>query len=132
MERVKQLFDAIVGADAWYIAGSPLLGSIANVDEPNGDPENEVLCFTWVGDEEGMEFSESISEEDLAKAIVDGNTIKINDPDGDFDIQLYRLAPVEINLAAASTAARVDAERQINRARAPRQPRSDHAGPRSG
>ena len=112
MEKVKRLFDAIVGADAWYIAGSPLLGSITNVDEPNGDPENEVLYFTWVGDEEGTEFSERITEEDLAHAIVDGNTIKINDPNGDFDIQLYRLAPVEINPAPPSSASRDDEERK--------------------
>jgi len=112
MEKVKQLFDAIVGADAWYIAGSPLLGSITNMDEPTGDPENEVLYFTWVGDEEGTEFSERITEEDLANAIVDGNTITINDPDGDFDIQLYRLAPVEINLAPPSTASQDDEEHQ--------------------
>jgi hypothetical protein len=60
MEKVKQLFEAIVSAEAWYIAGSPLLGSITNVDKPNGDPENEVLLFTWIGDEEATEFSESI------------------------------------------------------------------------
>ncbi|PIV88606.1 MAG: hypothetical protein COW48_05065 [Hydrogenophilales bacterium CG17_big_fil_post_rev_8_21_14_2_50_63_12] len=112
MEQVKQLFDAIVGADAWYIAGSPLLGSITNMDEPNGDPENEVLYFTWVGDWEGTEFSERITEEDLANAIVDGNAIKINDPDGDFDIQLYRLAPVEIYLAPPSTVSQDDEEHQ--------------------
>ena len=112
MEKVKRLFDAIVGADAWYIAGSPLLGSITNVDEPTGDPENEVLYFSWVGDEEGTEFSERITEEDLANATVDGNTITINDPDGDFDIQLYRLAPVEINLAPPSTASQDDEEHQ--------------------
>jgi hypothetical protein len=112
MEQVKQLFDAIVGADAWYIAGSPLLGSITNLDEPTGDPENEVLYFTWVGDEEGTEFSERITEEDLANALVDGNTITINDPDGDFDIQLYRLAPVEIDPAPPSTAAKDDEEHQ--------------------
>jgi hypothetical protein len=112
MEKVKQLFDAIVGADAWYIAGSPLLGSITNVDEPNGDPENEVLLFTWIGDEEGTEFSERITEEDLANAIVDGNTIKINDPNGDFDIQLYRLAPVAIDLAPPSSASQDDEVRK--------------------
>ena len=112
MEKVKRLFDAIVGADAWYIAGSPLLGSITNVDEPTGDPENEVLYFTWIGDEEGTEFSERITEEDLANAIVDGNTITINDPDGDFDIQLYRLAPVEINPAPPSTASQDNEEHQ--------------------
>ena len=112
MEKVKQLFDAIVGADAWYIAGSPLLGNITNMDEPNGDPENEVLYFTWVGDEEGTEFSERITEEDLANATVNGNTITISDPDGDFDIQLYRLAPVEINLAPPSTASQDDEEHQ--------------------
>ena len=112
METVKQLFEAIVSAEAWYIAGSPLLGSITNVDEPNGDPENEVLLFTWIGDEEGTEFSERITEEDLASAIVDGNTITISDPDGDFDIQLYRLAPVEINLAPPSTASQDDEEHQ--------------------
>lgn len=108
MEKVKRLFDAIVGVDAWYIAGSPLLGSITNVDEPNGDPENEVLLFTWIGDEEGTEFSERITEEDLANAIVDGNTIKINDPNGDFDIQLYRLAPVAIDQAPPSSASQDD------------------------
>ena len=112
MEKVKRLFDAIVGADAWYIAGSPLLGSITNVDEPHGDPENEVLYFTWVGDEEGTEFSERITEEDLANATVDGNTITINDPDGGFNIQLYRLAPVEINLAPPSTASQDYEEHQ--------------------
>ena len=112
MEKVKQLFDAIVGADAWHIAGSPLLGNITNVDEPNGDPENEVLYFTWVGDEEGTEFSERITEEDLANATVNGNIITINDPDGDFDIQLYRLAPVEINLAPPSTTPQYDEEHQ--------------------
>ena len=112
MEKVKRLFDAIVGADAWYIAGSPLLGNITNMDEPNGDPENEVLYFTWVGDEEGTEFSERITEEDLANATVNGNTITISDPDGDFDIQLYRLAPVEINLAPPSTASQDDEEHQ--------------------
>jgi len=112
MEKVKQLFEAIVSAEAWYIAGSPLLGSITNVDEPNSAPENEVLYFTWVGDEEGTEFSERITEEDLANAIVDGNTITISDPDGDFDIQLYRLAPVEINLAPPSTASQDDEERK--------------------
>lgn len=112
METVKQLFEAIVSAEAWYIAGSPLLGSITNVDKPNGDSENEVLYFTWVGDEEGTEFSERITEEDLANAIVDGNTITISDPDGDFDIQLYRLAPVEINLAPPSTASQDDEERK--------------------
>ena len=112
MEKVKRLFDTIVGADAFYIAGSPLLGNITNVDEPNGDPENEVLYFTWIGDEEGTEFSERITEEDLTNAIVDGNTIRINDPDGDFDIQLYRLAPVEINLAPPSTASQDDEERK--------------------
>ena len=112
MENVKRLFDAIVGAEAWYIKGSPLLGSITNVDEPTGDPENEVLYFTWVGDGEGTEFSERITEEDLASAIVDGNTITINDPDGDFDIQLYRLAPVEIYLAPPSTVSQDDEEHQ--------------------
>lgn len=112
MENVKRLFDAIVGAESWYIAGSPLLGSITNVDEPTGDPENEVLYFTWVGDEEGTEFSERITEEDLASAIVDGNTITINDPDGDFVIQLYRLAQVEINPVPASPASRDDEERK--------------------
>lgn len=112
MEKVKQLFDAIVGAEAWYIAGSPLLGSITNVDEPNGDLENEVLLFTWIGDEEATEFSECITEEDLANAIVDGNTIKINDPNGDFDIQLYRLAPVEIDLAPPSSASQDDEVRK--------------------
>lgn len=112
MEQVKQLFDAIVGADAWYIAGSPLLGNITNVDEPNGDPENEVLYFTWVGDGEGTEFSDRITEEDLANAIVDGNTITISDPDGDFDIQLYRLAPVDINPAPPPTASQDDEEHQ--------------------
>jgi len=112
METVKQLFDAIVGADAWYIAGSPLLGNITNVDEPNSDPENEVLYFTWVGDEEGTEFSERITEEDLTNATVNGNTITISDPNGDFDIQLYRLAPVEIDLAPPSSASRDDEERK--------------------
>jgi hypothetical protein len=112
MEQVKRLFDVIVGADAWYIAGSPLLGNITNVDEPTGDPENEVLYFTWVGDEEGTEFSEHITEEDLASAIVDGNTITISDPDGDFNIQLYRLAPVEINPAPPSPASQDDEERK--------------------
>ena len=112
MEKVKQLFDAIVGADAWYIAGSPLLDSITNMDEPTGDLENEVLYFTWVGDGEGTEFSERITEEDLASAIVDGNTITISDPDGDFVIQLYRLAPVEINLAPPSTGSQDDEERK--------------------
>jgi len=96
MEKVKQLFDAIVGVDAWYIAGSPLLGNITNVDEPNGDPENEVLYFTWVGDEEGSELSERITEEDLANATINGNTITIHDPDGDFDLVLYKLVPYEI------------------------------------
>jgi hypothetical protein len=112
MEAVEQLFSVIVSADAWHIAGSPLLGNIANRDEPTGDPDNEVLYFTWVGDEEGTEFSESITEEDLANAIVNGNTITISDPDGDFDIQLYRLAPVEINLAPPSTASQDDEERK--------------------
>jgi len=112
MEQVKQLFDAIVGADAWYIAGSPLLDSITNMDEPTGDPENEVLYFTWVGDGEGTEFSERITEEDLANATINGNTITISDPDGDFDIQLYRLAPVEINLTPPSTASQDDEEHQ--------------------
>lgn len=112
MEKVKQLFDAIVGADAWYIAGSPLLGNITNVDEPNGDPENEVLYFTWVGDEEGTEFSERITEEDLAISTVNGNTITISDPNGDFDIQLYRLAPVEINSAQPSSASQDDEKRK--------------------
>jgi len=112
MEQVKRLFDVIVGADAWYIAGSPLLGNITNVDEPTGDPENEVLYFTWVGDGEGTEFSERITEEDLAHASVDGNTLTINDPDGDFDIQLYRLAPVDINPAAPSPASRGAEERK--------------------
>lgn len=112
METVKQLFEAIVSAEAWYIAGSPLLGSITNVDKPNGDPENEVLLFTWIGDEEATEFSESITEEDLANAIVDGNTIKINDPNGDFDIQLYRLAPVEIDPAPPSSASQDDEVRK--------------------
>ncbi len=112
MEKVKQLFDAIVGADAWYIAGSPLLGSITNRDEPTGNPKNEVLYFTWVGDEEGTEFSESITEEDLANATVNGNTITISDPNGNFDIQLYRLAPVEINSAPPSSASQDDEERK--------------------
>jgi hypothetical protein len=112
MDKVKQLFDVIVGADAWYIAGSPLLGSITNVDEPNGDLENEVLLFTWIGDEEATEFSESITEEDLANAIVDGNTIKINDPNGDFDIQLYRFAPLEIDPAPPSSASQDDEVRK--------------------
>jgi len=104
MEKVKQLFDAIVGADAWYIAGSPLLDTITNVDEPNGDPENEVLNFTWVGDDEGTEFSESITEEDLVNATVNenGNSITIHDPDGDFEIVLYSLVPFEIELAPAT------------------------------
>ena len=112
METVKQLFEAIVSAEAWYIAGSPLLGSITNVDKPNGDPEIEVLLFTWIGDEEATEFSESITEEDLANAIVDGNTITISDPDGDFDIQLYRLAPVEIDPAPPSSASQDDEVRK--------------------
>jgi hypothetical protein len=114
MEAVKQLFSVIVSADAWYIAGSPLLGNITNRDEPTGNPENEVLHFTWVGDEQGTEFSESITEEDLANAIVNGNTITISDPDGDFDIQLYRLAPVDINLAPPSTASQGAEERNTN------------------
>lgn len=112
MEAVKQLFSVIVSADAWHIAGSPLLGNITNRDEPTGNPENEVLHFTWVGDEQGTEYSESITEEDLANAIVNGNTITISDPDGDFDIQLYRLAPVEINLAPPPNVSLVDEVRK--------------------
>jgi len=103
METAQHLFSVIVSADAWYIAGSPLLDHIANRSEPIGNPENKVLCFTWFSFVEGTEFSESITEEDLANAIVNGNTITIIDPEGDFDIQLYRLAPVEINLASPST-----------------------------
>jgi hypothetical protein len=101
MESVKHLYNVIVSADAWYIAGSPLLDHIANRSEPIGNPDNEVLCFTWFSFVEGTEFSESITEEDLAKAIVNGYTITIIDPDGGFDIQLFRLTPVAINLAPA-------------------------------
>jgi hypothetical protein len=103
MESVKHLYNVIVSADAWYIAGSPLLDHIANRSEPIGNPDNEVLCFTWFSFVEGTEFSESITEEDLDNVIVNGNTITIIDPDGGFDIQLFRLAPVEINLASTST-----------------------------
>ena len=109
MEKENQLFDAIVGADAWYIAASPLLDSITNSDEPTGNPENEVLSFTWIGDEQGMEFAERITEEDLANATVNGNTLTISGPDGDFDfdfdIQLYRLSPLEINPVPPSASA---------------------------
>jgi hypothetical protein len=114
MEAVKHLFSVIVSADAWYIAGSPLLGNITNRDEPTGNPENEVLYFTWVGDEQGTEFSESITEEDLANSTVKGNTITISDPDGDFDIQLYRLAQVDINLAPPYTASQGAEEHNTN------------------
>jgi hypothetical protein len=103
METLQHLFSVIVSADAWYIAGSPLLDHIANRSEPIGNPENEVLCFTWFSFVEGTEFSESITEEDLANATVKGNTITIIDPEGDFDIQLFRLTPVEINLAPTFT-----------------------------
>ena len=103
METVQHLFSVIVSADAWYIAGSPLLDHIANRSEPIGNPENEVLCFTWFSFVEGTEFSESITEEDLANATVKGNTITIIDPESDFDIQLFRLTPVEINLAPTFT-----------------------------
>ena len=114
METVQHLFSVIVSADAWYIAGSPLLGNITNRDEPTGNPENEVLYFTWVGDEQGTEFSESITEEDLANSTVKGNTITISDPDGDFDIQLYRLAQVDINLAPPYTASQGAEEHNTN------------------
>ena len=103
MDTVQHLFSVIVSADAWYIAGSPLLDHIANRSEPIGNPENEVLCFTWFSFVEGTEFSESITEEDLANATVKGNTITIIDPESDFDIQLFRFTPVEINLAPTFT-----------------------------
>jgi len=98
MGKVKKLYDAIVGADAWYIAGSPLLDSIAGVGDVLDDPENEVFHFTWE-DEDGS-YSESVTEDDLARATVVGNTITILDPDGDWTIQLYRLAPIEIDLTS--------------------------------
>lgn len=102
MAKVKQLYDAITRADAWYIAGSPLLDSISGTDEPNENPENEVLNFTWIGGDEGTEFSESITEEDLSNATVNGNTITIHDPNGNFDIVLYKLVPYEIEPAPAT------------------------------
>jgi hypothetical protein len=70
-------------AKAWRIDGSPLLTSVQR-DVVRGTPENEVFHFVWEAGVRGETdlLSETITEEDLATAVIDGNTLRFPDADG--------------------------------------------------
>ena len=104
-EKVARLAAAIQSAGAFEIGGSPLLAEFTDSADLCGDPENEIFRFVWV-DSDGDEFSEVITEEDLAGATVNGNRITISDPDGDVDLLLFALTPVLIPGSGSPTSQR--------------------------
>lgn len=74
IKKIKSVIDAIESADAYTLFGdfgySPLLNSIAWLENPLGIPNREVLTFIWDG-EDGRETEVTFTERNLSDAVVD-------------------------------------------------------------
>lgn len=91
----QEIIETVEGGGTVRIDGN--LVTIVNSDEWKDDPENEVLYFGW--EEEGQEYSEQLTEDDLNNATIDNGDIVIPDApdeqdgvyfDRDIRISLYR------------------------------------------
>jgi hypothetical protein len=85
-------------ADAVFIAGSPLLSTWQVCEAECMDSDEEVILFTW--EQDGQDFSEKITREDLDNAIVFGNVVTFNsgDPAEQFNLELFTLNNLEVTL----------------------------------
>lgn len=88
---------ALSQADA-VRAESPLL-AVWEQEQVSGEPNNEVVKFTWV-DDEGLVFSTKLTEAGIASGQWQGNTFNCQDHEGD-DVSvelftLHSLTPADI------------------------------------
>lgn len=91
-QKVTQLLALLSTAKAVDV-DSPLL-SEWGTEAPNGDPENQILMFTWV-DDEGLNFSCILTEGGIAEGNWSGNSFFCNDHEGDpVQMTMYRLEPI--------------------------------------
>jgi hypothetical protein len=71
---------------------------VGTYSHPTGEPENEVILFTW--DSEGIQFSVKITEAGLDAAVPVGCALTLIDSEGDyFTIELWslKIVPVKID-----------------------------------
>lgn len=90
--QVIQLLALLNNADAVEV-DSPLLQEW-ETDEPTGDPENQILNFTWV-DDDGDKFSCTLTEAGVANGNWSGNSFVCDDDEGEqVKLTLYKLTPI--------------------------------------
>ncbi len=80
-------------ADAVRVDGGPLLDSW-DLSDPAGDPENEVVCFSW--EDQEYHYIEKITEEDIENGSFDGTKFSCQGEDGPLEIEFFKLVPVAV------------------------------------
>ena len=92
-QTFAQFLALLEQADAVIADGSPLLTSW-DAEEVTGDGENQVVRFSWI-DDEGLGYSITLTEEEIANGSWVGTSFFCLDAEGDeTQFTLYRTAPI--------------------------------------
>ena len=95
IKKIESLLNQIENAAMLMVDDSPYLHSVS-VSEIEERDTNEVLYMNW-HDDEGQEYSVTITERGLSDAIVTGNKITLEDHEGyETIICLYDIVPEPI------------------------------------
>lgn len=93
--NIERLFSLLNAASAFTIDEGAMLTDF-ETDNITGDPENQVVCFTWTYGE--CDFSESLTEGGIAAGVFESNgKFVANNSEGDktvirfFDVEALRL-----------------------------------------
>jgi len=96
-DKVKKLIHQITKADYISLQGDCVECEVGWETEVEGDPENQVIYFSWM--ENGYAYSVIITEQGLSDAIIDDNEISCKDHEGnDTVICLWKTVPLSISL----------------------------------
>lgn len=92
---IEQFLAVLAAADSVTVDDSPLLGSW-DASDITGDPENEILHFSWV-DEDGLKFSTSATEAGLATGRWTRDSFVFLDFEGNTtEIKLHKHQPLSL------------------------------------
>lgn len=93
--NIETLLDAVNCSVSVTISGLPC--HTWSTDSVANDPDNEVLYLGWMIDFQANHTK--FTEDGLSKAVVDGNTITVEDFEGDpYVIALFKEVPLIIDL----------------------------------
>jgi len=95
--KIDSIYGQIINADEVHSKNDSVV-LVGTYSHPTGEPENEVILFTW--DSEGIQFSVKITEAGLDAAVSVGGALTLIDSEGDyFTIELWslKIVPVKID-----------------------------------